>query len=274
MALVTPAEFLWREWRLGERRFAGLGPKSSPRPSVLPKLIPPMWWARLAAFLLKRKLRREEQLLAFWRGKPAFGTAWTNRTPEEVCAHVKALGGRAVWVQNIEKQRARAAEWRAAATAAGLDLVVWEWGTTVDSAIEAIQLFRPDGFVVNVEHDPGQWDRYCDSLRVAFPNLPLAVWTNFWGAGASHDGYDKSHSAPFIRNRFMCVTEAYMVNEQGPQPTLNPDMLDWTAKAQLGYPETIPSYGIYRCGPEVYDRYMSAYPGYVWYLYEYYPGGA
>lgn len=55
MAAVTPVEFEWREWRLGEGRYRGRRPASSPRPAHFPKLIPPAWWARLAAFLARRR---------------------------------------------------------------------------------------------------------------------------------------------------------------------------------------------------------------------------
>lgn len=212
--------------------------------------------------------------MAWWRDQVAFGVAWTRRAPEEVCAHVKSLGGDAVWVQANPDQQARAQEWREAATKHGLNLVVWEWATTVESAVKAVGAFKADAFVANVEHDPGKWDAYCDGLRAALPTTPLAVWTNFWGAGAAWGGYDRSHAAPFIRNHFMCVTEAYMVNEQGVQPTLNPFNLDWTAKAQLGYPETIPSFGVYRTAPSTYEPYLTAFPAHTWYLYETYPGGA
>lgn len=276
MALVSPEEFLWREWRLGEGRFKGRGPTSSPRPTAFPKVIPPTWWARLAAFLLKRKLADPYWAQrAFWR-VPAFAVAWTGQDPDDVCRSIAANGGKAVWVQNDPKQRTRAGAWRRAATTHGLKLVAWEWATDVTSAQGAINAFQADGFAANVEHDPGMWDAYCDQLRRMFPNLPLAVWTNFWGAGAAQDDqgrsvYLREHSAPFIRNGFVCVTEAYMVNEQGPQPTLSPDHLDWTAKAQLGYPETIPSFGIYRTGPATYEPFKARYPGYVWYLFENYP---
>lgn len=55
MGVVTPTEFEWREWRLGEGRYRGRGPASTPRPAHFPKLIPPAWWARLTEFLAKRK---------------------------------------------------------------------------------------------------------------------------------------------------------------------------------------------------------------------------
>lgn len=59
--MVTPAEFTWREWVLGEGRFAGRGPRSSPRPDVgygdpskSQKPVPEDWWYRLEMFLAHR----------------------------------------------------------------------------------------------------------------------------------------------------------------------------------------------------------------------------
>ena len=52
---VTPTEWKWRRWRLGEGEFKTLGPASKPRPAEFPRVIPPAWWARLVAFLARRK---------------------------------------------------------------------------------------------------------------------------------------------------------------------------------------------------------------------------
>jgi hypothetical protein len=58
---VSKAEFLWREWVLGEERYEGKGPRSSPRPDVGygdpskgQKPVPEAWWKRLEAFLVRR----------------------------------------------------------------------------------------------------------------------------------------------------------------------------------------------------------------------------
>lgn len=56
---VSKAEFLWREWALGEARYKGKGPRSKPRPDVGyggpgQKPVPQEWWKRLEAFLAKR----------------------------------------------------------------------------------------------------------------------------------------------------------------------------------------------------------------------------
>jgi hypothetical protein len=56
---VSENEFIWREWILGEERFAGKGPRSMPRPHVGfggpgEKPVPPEWWRRLEKFLVQR----------------------------------------------------------------------------------------------------------------------------------------------------------------------------------------------------------------------------
>jgi hypothetical protein len=57
---VSKAEFLWREWVLGEERYAGKGARSKPRPEVGyggpgQKPIPQAWWARLEEHLVRRE---------------------------------------------------------------------------------------------------------------------------------------------------------------------------------------------------------------------------
>lgn len=65
MSTVTAAEYEWREWRLGEGRYRGAGyPQGKPkrksiygRPTVIER---PVWFARLAAFLARRKLAQSK----------------------------------------------------------------------------------------------------------------------------------------------------------------------------------------------------------------------
>ena len=64
---VSKAEFLWREWLLGEGRYAGKGPRSQPRPNVGygdpakgQKPVPQTWWTRLEAFLARRDDSKEQ----------------------------------------------------------------------------------------------------------------------------------------------------------------------------------------------------------------------
>lgn len=58
--------FLWREWVLGEERYAGKGPRSSPRPQVGygdpsrgQKPVPKLWWQELESFLVRRHDKHE-----------------------------------------------------------------------------------------------------------------------------------------------------------------------------------------------------------------------
>lgn len=71
MAVTIPAAerqryFLWREWILGEERYRGKGPRSSPRPNVGfgdpgrgQKPVPPRWWQALEEFLARRDDKAE-----------------------------------------------------------------------------------------------------------------------------------------------------------------------------------------------------------------------
>lgn len=61
---VSKNEYLWREWVLGEGRYRGKGPRSSPRPDVGfggpgQKPVPQEWWERLEAFLAARDDKNE-----------------------------------------------------------------------------------------------------------------------------------------------------------------------------------------------------------------------
>lgn len=58
--------FLWKEWVLGEERYAGRGARSSPRPNVGygdpkrgQKPVPQTWWMALEAFLTRRNDKAE-----------------------------------------------------------------------------------------------------------------------------------------------------------------------------------------------------------------------
>lgn len=63
---VSQREFLWREWVLGEGRFADLGARSRPRPNFGygdpargQKPVPQAWWQRLEEFLARRNDKAE-----------------------------------------------------------------------------------------------------------------------------------------------------------------------------------------------------------------------
>lgn len=53
MTGLSPLEFEWREWVLGEGRFKGRGPRSSPRPVRFPAPIPDEWWERFERWLAR-----------------------------------------------------------------------------------------------------------------------------------------------------------------------------------------------------------------------------
>ena len=58
---VSEAEFAWREWVLGEGRFAGKGGRDpeSRAATNAPERIPADWWERLEAFLARRNDSKE-----------------------------------------------------------------------------------------------------------------------------------------------------------------------------------------------------------------------
>lgn len=63
---VSKREFLWREWVLGEGRYAGKGARSQPRPDVGygdpskgQQPVPKAWWQRLETFLARRDDKAE-----------------------------------------------------------------------------------------------------------------------------------------------------------------------------------------------------------------------
>jgi hypothetical protein len=279
---LTKDDKLWYDGWYAWRR---LGKPKGLRPSNAPRIIPPRVWAQYRqdeAARREREAKYRRAMRLLWWQRPAFAVAWTQRTPFEVCHHIAALGHEAVWVET-RWQSPRAAQWREAANQYGLKLVVWQWANEVQDAERVIELFKADAFVANVEHTKaGGWDKYAADLRLKYPRMPLGVWTNFWGVGADNEsapGYDPERLAkPWVDNEWACITEAYLVNEQGPQPTLDPVNLHNVATKVLGFEMSIPAFGIYRTGPETYAKYRAGnggpFAGYVWYLYEYEPGGA
>lgn len=275
--------FQWREWYLHEGAYKNDPIKRDPRTRPpAPTKIPLTWWAHLALFLARRKASAPPPTttdpLAFWRRKGtwvSWGMSNGQFTPEELAAWAWSKGFKWVGVEDNAPNRSKVdpARLRAALHARGIDLVIWHWATTVESAKESIDYWNPDGFTTNVEHRNGSstWHSYTAALRQFRPRpYPFAVFTNFAGAGSMPDGtYSKGEAEAFWGQDFACITESYMVNEQGPQPSLAPENLDWTAKVQLGYPETFPAFGIYRCPVSFYDKYLSSWPAHSWYLSEY-----
>lgn len=252
--------------------------KTYPRPPQVPAKIPKLLWPailiRVAA--IKARLVKPDYLV-FWRSRGtwvAWGLNNGQFTPGQLAAYAHDRNYAWVGVQDTPALRAKVlpGELKAALDRYGIKLVVWAWATTPEAARESINYWRADAYAANVEHrnPTGTWHRYTAQLRAWFPRpFPFAVFTNFAGAGAMPDGtYSKFEAEAFWGQDFACVTESYMVNEQGPQPNLSPERLNWTATAQCGYPATFPSWGIYRVGYQFYDKYLAAWPHHSWYLTE------
>lgn len=256
----------WKRWRWG---------LIVKRPVSAPTLIPKWAWLQLKE---DTRVRNEQMRFDLWR-KPGAWMSWGfangQFTPAEVAEWAKVNGYAWIGVQDTPQNRARRDQIKNAFRNNGIKLVIWEWSKDAQTALDTVSFWLPDGFSANVEHF-GPWAEMCDRLRVKYPYMPLSVFTNFWGAGAvsrdvSPTGYDRGHAAPFVVNDFACITESYMVNEEGPQPTLHPEELEFTARTHLGYKEVFPCFGIYRCSPAFYSALLPSYPAHSWYLLEYHP---
>lgn len=271
----------WAKWRLAAQSY--------PRPSTAPKVIPAWAWLRLAVFIAARTKTPPPlppfDPFALWSfnggwtawgfdngqwcdrlGDPSQMTAADVKRPFEIA---KARGYRWLGVQDLPRTRAMKAALKAAAAQYGLKLVVWEWATTTDKALEVIRFWEPDGYAANVEH-LGPWDELAPAVRGQNPRLPLAVWTNFAGAGAMPDGsYSLAGSRPWRDNQFACITEAYACENPQALPTL----LDWTARTHLGYTFVVASIGVYNgWRPENYEFELKPFAGvHSVYLMEYLP---
>lgn len=275
--MIIPAWFWrWARWRLGRSEFKPYGPANpAVRPKDAPKLIPAWAWTRLKQITAVRPI---QDPLAFWRsvgGWESWGLVNGQFTPDTLCVKAKGMPKPCKWigVQDTTVKRSQRDAIKAACARHGLKLAVWNWAVSVDHSLEIIDFWNPDAYVANVEHF-GPWDNLATRVRAKHPVLPLGVFTNFWGAGAvpkttSATGYSKADADPWVRNAWAYITESYMVNEQGEQPTLSPAHLDWAAKTHLGVPETFPCFGIYRVPPSYYSKYLSLWPNHSWYLLEY-----
>ena len=278
---VSPREFLWREWYLGEARFKGMGMRSFPKPFDLwghpNRLERPFWFPRLAAFVARRKLTPQINPLTFWRSRGLW-EAWglqSQFTIDRLCQVAQGRGCSWIAVQDSAVDRPLRDQIKASCKAHGLKLVVWEWPGLSGTTLDLIRYWQPDGYAANIE-ERRDWDPFAATVAGAFPNLPKAIITNLWGAGAvptsiSQTGYSRREAEVWSLRGFACITENYMWNEQGFQPSLAPATTDWTAKTHLGYPETFPCFGIYRCSPDFYDPYKQPFPYHSWYLAEYLP---
>lgn len=275
--MITRQEWRWRAWRLGEGEWKGRGPASQPRPDVFPAKIPVEWWLRLAVFLARRKAQQQRPKpdpLAFWRSTGAF-EAWGLSNGQYSAAKLaKVAHGRGLkWVaiQDSPEDRVKITALRNAFASYGLRLVVWQTRPiTIASARECIRAWQPDAYIAEVETREWEPD-FAKTIRDLHPNLPLAIITNFWGAGGTPSGYSQSESKRWWENGWACITESYLWNEHGYQPGLEPGHLDWTARAQLGFPETFPCFAIYRASPDNYKPMVQQWPHHSWYVAENFP---
>jgi hypothetical protein len=248
--------------------------KTYPRPPQVPARIPKTLWPAILLRVALIRARIKPDRLLFWRSRGAW-EAWglTNGqfTPSQLASWAKLHGFK--WVAVLDtrelREKVKPADLRIAFERDGIKLVIWSWATTLPDAKASLAYWEPDAYVVNVEHR-GPWYAFCQGLRAHVgASYPLAVITNFAGAGAMPDGtYSKQEASAFWSENFACITECYMVNEQGAQPSLSPSGMDWTARTQLGYPETFPCFGIYRTTSKYYWPYLLDWPYHSWYLAE------
>lgn len=268
--LPTPGWYIyWRAWKRA-------GSPYGKRPKHAPRIIPRWAWLQLKE---DNRVRAENQRNSLWQSRGAW-TAWGfsngQFNPTQVAILAKAYAWRYIGVQDTAYNRSRRDEFKAAFKEHGVKLVVWDWATDANTTLALLDYWQPDGYSANVEHF-GPWAELCDKARAKYPAMPMSVFTNFWGAGAvptsvSPTGYSRADAEPFVRNDFAYITEAYMVNEQGDQPTLNPLNLEYTARQHLGAKYVYPCFGIYRCDPSYYSTYRLSFPFHSWYLLEYWPG--
>lgn len=244
--------------------------------------VPPWAWDRLREQI---RLRNKNQAPPpatdsdFWAsqgGWTAWGLETNNWTPDTLFGKAAAHGFEWLGIQTTPYNLARGQKIRAAANAHGVKVVAWERCvehlTPPDARIQTLQAHAFSANVEDVGPVEGSWEPYAAGLRLRNPRLPLSVFTNFAGTLARPDGtYDRELSRPWIDNNYAWITEAYVVNELGEQPTLAPPNLDWTAQHHGGVPKTYPAFGIYRCQPSRYDIWLEDFPFHSWYLLEYHP---
>lgn len=201
--------------------------------------------------------RRERPV--FW-DRPGLFECWalsSGMSPASLARLAKQGGYRWVAIQDRPATRQLISDLHARLAELEIDLAVWQTRpVTIDGALDAIWQWNPDAYIAEVETRDG-WDEFPQRIRAEHPDLPRAIVTNYWGAGATPDGYDRSEAQRWWGNGWACLPEAYAVNEQGPQPTLEPDKVDWLG-LQLGFPRTFPVLGVYRCPLNHYDEWISA----------------
>jgi hypothetical protein len=147
---------------------------------------------------------------------------------------------------------------------------IWEWGTTVESAIQSVEAAgAPDFLDINIEHS-GDWPSFFGALRMEFKFLPMATSTNFWGF-INHENQTTFDGAarPVVALGVACRPEAYLAEAK----TLTPERVSYTA-SRLGWPYEmiLPLVSLYsgpngRYGLADYD--LSPYAGWGAYTAEY-----
>jgi hypothetical protein len=293
---LTQRMYLWLRWKLGHKEFKPYGRSN---PSVRPNVgfggkgqpaVPKTWWAKLATMWWNRNpYPLTVDPAAFWRSI-GYWTAWgwgngqfvdsakvragtvTAADLKPTLLKLKARGAKWVGVMDTVETRSMMIPMKQALAELGLGLVVWDRYYTPDGAFfkadAAVDYWKPDAFSANIE-DRGDWRQLANGLRLAFPALPLSVWTTFEGAGVNEVGaYDLSLSAPWRLNGWTCIPEAYV--NSNPQAT--PDNLDWVARAKLAFTEVVTSIGVYDGWTvEMYADLLRNHPHYSVYLAEYLP---
>lgn len=288
--------YLWLRWKLGHGEFKPYGRSN---PAVRPNVgfggkgqtpVPGRWWDELKArWSTRNPFPLTVNPAAFW-ASIGYWTAWgwengqfvdsakvkagtvTAADLRPALLKMKARGAKWVGVQDLVSTRGMAAAMKQACHELGLALVVWDRYYSPDGAFfkadAAIDFWKPDAFAVNIE-DRGAWRSFASGLRSAHRALPLAVWTDFNGAGADgQGGYVIDEGRVWWENDFVCITEAYVnVN-----PTGTPEGMDWTARVKCGFAEVQTSIGIYGGWTvESYATYLRNFPNYSVYLAEYLP---
>lgn len=144
-----------------------------------------------------------------------------------------------------------------------LGLTFGVWCADPRNGVTALQATGADHVVLQAEQ-PQDWPTIVTELRQAYPDVPAAVVTTFWGIGATGDGYDPSISKPVVDAGFKCLTEAYVVSD----PNATPARLNFTATQKLGWEASQPAIGVYGGYPAekyVTDQQLASWPGYwVW----------
>lgn len=288
--------YLWLRWKLGHKEFKPFGRSN---PSVRPNVgfggkgqspVPASWWAKLATMWWNRNpFPLTVNPADFWRSV-GYWTAWgfgngqfvdsakvkagtvTAADLRPMLLKVKARGAKWIGVQDLVETRSMMLAMKQACFEVGLKLVVWDRYYTPENAFfkadAAIDYWKPDAFAANIE-DRGDWRSFASGLAAAHPALPRAVWTDFNGAGADgQGGYVRGEAEPWWAAGFVCITEAYVcVNPPG-----TPEMMDWTARTHLGFPEVFASVGIYNGWTvEMHADLLRNFPHHSYYLAEYLP---